>query len=83
MNRYDSVVFSIMKIHYLDLRGSRCPMALLLAKRAAINLSVNQQLQLDVSDAGAMSDIPRYFRTQGYCVQIQKNEHMTRIVVSK
>ncbi|NLS13193.1 sulfurtransferase TusA family protein [Vibrio sp. SM6] len=60
-----------MELQHLDLRGERCPMALLRAKRFAAEFSSPQPWTLSVSDAASMQDIQRYFLHCGWQIQCQ------------
>ncbi|WP_299021754.1 sulfurtransferase TusA family protein [uncultured Photobacterium sp.] len=60
-----------MEILSLDLTSERCPMALLLAKRATVDLRFGQRLRIHISDAGARQDIPRYLLNHGFNVEEQ------------
>ncbi|WP_028024691.1 sulfurtransferase TusA family protein [Enterovibrio calviensis] len=55
-----------MEIQSLDLREHRCPMALLMAKRACAKLGQGEQLALYVLDSGTVKDIPRYLNSNGF-----------------
>lgn len=60
-----------MEIPTLNLISERCPMALLLAKRATKELSFGQSLKMHISDAGARQDIPRYLLNHGFNIEEQ------------
>ncbi|QUJ66847.1 sulfurtransferase TusA family protein [Photobacterium sp. GJ3] len=73
-----------MEIPALDLTQTRCPMALLLAKRGCRELASGQSLELRICDAGARQDIPRYLLNQGYEVLVQTdNSRLFVITVTK
>ncbi|PKF50620.1 sulfurtransferase TusA family protein [Enterovibrio nigricans] len=72
-----------MEIQSLDLREQRCPMALLLAKRACASLEQGQRIALYVTDAGALRDIPRYLLQHGYLVEHQELEGTMVLNVTK
>ena len=55
-----------MEIQSLDLREYRCPMALLMAKRACATLEQGEKITLSVIDSGAVKDIPRYLKGNGF-----------------
>ncbi|MDD1792589.1 sulfurtransferase TusA family protein [Enterovibrio makurazakiensis] len=55
-----------MEIQSLDLREHRCPMALLMAKRACATLGQGEQIALYVLDSGTVKDIPRYLNGNGF-----------------
>ncbi len=55
-----------MEISRLDLSAYRCPMVLLLAKKACINLGGGERLQLLVTDSASVNDICRYLNQNGF-----------------
>lgn len=58
-----------MEIPSLNLTSERCPMALLLAKRATKGLCFGQRLKIHLSDEGARQDIPRYLLNHGFNIE--------------
>ncbi|WP_261601916.1 sulfurtransferase TusA family protein [Photobacterium sp. TY1-4] len=58
-----------MEIPSLDLTAERCPMALLLAKRATKALRYGQRMKIHLSDTGARQDIPRYLLNHGFTLE--------------
>ncbi|EOD80262.1 hypothetical protein D515_00835 [Grimontia indica] len=72
-----------MEIQSLDLREQRCPMALLLAKRACASLKQGQQIALYITDSGALKDIPRYLEKSGFEFECQPVQGATVINVTK
>lgn len=69
-----------MEIQSLNLTSERCPMALLLAKRASKDLSVGQILQIHISDPGGRQDIPRYLLNHGFNVEIQADSYQELVI---
>ncbi|WP_084722199.1 sulfurtransferase TusA family protein [Photobacterium aquae] len=69
----------------LDLTKERCPMALLLAKRAAESLSPGDALAILIIDTGARQDIPRYFSsTRNFSLNtLEDSPHRLLITVTK
>lgn len=68
----------------LNLTAERCPMALLLAKRAANDLEPGEQMVILITDTGARQDIPRYLSTHGFTIDVQvNNHHVLEIIVTK
>ncbi|WP_036801012.1 MULTISPECIES: sulfurtransferase TusA family protein [Photobacterium] len=68
----------------LDLTAERCPMALLLAKRATRELHCGQRLEIYISDAGARQDIPRYLLNHGFNVEeLTATSQQLVIIVNK
>ncbi|WP_338046946.1 sulfurtransferase TusA family protein [Photobacterium alginatilyticum] len=60
-----------METPSLNLTSERCPMALLLAKRATKVLCCGQRLKIHISDQGARQDIPRYLLNHGFDIEQQ------------
>ncbi len=50
----------------VDARGHRCPMPLLMAKRALNKLDVQQTLDLVATDPGSMRDFEVFARQSGH-----------------
>ncbi|MGF1688263.1 sulfurtransferase TusA family protein [Photobacterium japonica] len=68
----------------LDLTAERCPMALLLAKRATHALKKGEKMEIHMTDAGARQDIPRYLSTQGMAIEVlMDSHHVLAITVTK
>ena len=72
-----------MEIQSLDLREQRCPMALLMAKRACSSLKQGQRIALYITDRGALKDIPRYLEKNGFKFERQPVQGATVIHVTK
>ncbi len=72
-----------MEIEQLDLSETVCPMALILAKRAAAKLQPGHAIRILVSDAGSVSDIPRYFLGKGYQVSTRQSGTLTEFLVTR
>ncbi|WP_087019435.1 sulfurtransferase TusA family protein [Thaumasiovibrio subtropicus] len=71
-----------MTIQILDLKNERCPMALLLAKRAACQLSVHQRLDIHLTDTASLQDITRYLTQHHYSVSMEcESESVMRLRV--
>ncbi|WP_330961921.1 sulfurtransferase TusA family protein [Photobacterium sp. 53610] len=69
-----------MEIPKLDLTDARCPLALLIAKRACHGLGVGYSLDIHVCDTGARQDIPRYLRHQGFDVRVQSDDPQLLVI---
>ncbi|OAN18736.1 sirA-like family protein [Photobacterium jeanii] len=69
-----------METQLLNLMTERCPMALLLAKRAANALSLGEKLEIHVADSAARQDIPRYLMTHGYAVDVHHDSAQSLIL---
>lgn len=50
----------------VDARGHRCPMPLLMAKRALNGLSAGQTLELSATDPGSLRDFEVFSRQSGH-----------------
>ncbi|MGF1727247.1 sulfurtransferase TusA family protein [Photobacterium nomapromontoriensis] len=73
-----------METAMLNLTTERCPMALLLAKRAANELESCERLAIQITDTGARLDIPRYLSTHGFSIEVQEDSpHVLEIIVTK
>ncbi|WP_439898908.1 sulfurtransferase TusA family protein [Photobacterium leiognathi] len=78
-----SLSLKAMEILSLDLTTQRCPLALLLTKRACAKLLSEQQLELRISDSGARSDIPRYLLNHGYMIDTVVNDNTQLVMLVK
>nr|WP_237156683.1 sulfurtransferase TusA family protein [Photobacterium leiognathi] len=78
-----SLSLKAMEILSLDLTTQRCPLALLLAKRACAKLLSEQQLELRISDSGARNDIPRYLLNHGYIIDTVVNDNTQLVMLVK
>ncbi|KLV06730.1 sulfurtransferase TusA family protein [Photobacterium ganghwense] len=68
----------------LNLTAERCPMALLLAKRAVQNLHSGESMEIHVTDTGARQDIPRYLSNHGFTIEVRVDNHQVlEIIVTK
>ncbi|KLU99222.1 sulfurtransferase TusA family protein [Photobacterium aphoticum] len=68
----------------LDLTAERCPMALLLAKRATHALERGEHMEIHMTDAGARQDIPRYLTRHGFEIKVQADTpQVLAIIVTK
>lgn len=52
----------------VDARGHRCPMPLLMAKRALNGLAVGQHLRLLATDPGSLRDFETFARQSGHAL---------------
>lgn len=71
-----------MDIQTLNLASERCPLALLLAKRASKNLRSNQSIEMIISDVGARQDISRYLRNNGFNVKVQADTPQELVIIA-
>ncbi|PSV46946.1 sulfurtransferase TusA family protein [Photobacterium indicum] len=71
-----------MDIQTLNLASERCPLALLLAKRASKSLRSNQSIEIIISDAGARQDISRYLLNNGFNVKVQADSPQELVIIA-
>ena len=64
-----------MKPIILDLRTERCPMALLLAKRARANTPDEKVLKIFSQEGASVADMVRYFEGVGYTVEVLQHTY--------
>ncbi len=69
-----------MKPYTLDLREEGCPMALLLAKKAAGQLG-DRELIIQIRDISSVKDIVRYFDKHKFSVQVENTKQHYLITV--
>ncbi|MBD8511703.1 sulfurtransferase TusA family protein [Photobacterium sp. 2_MG-2023] len=69
-----------MEIPKLDLTDTRCPLALLTAKRTCRLLKAGQPLEIHICDAGSRKDIPRYLLNHGFQVHIQSDNPQLLVI---
>lgn len=67
----------------LDLREQRCPMTLLLVKRAAAALSPGESLTILIADPASQRDIEKYIAQQPLDCQRTLNHDHYSLKVSK
>ncbi|WP_428771809.1 sulfurtransferase TusA family protein [Vibrio sp.] len=72
-----------MEPYIVDLRAQRCPMALLLAKRHASEMTVGQSLTMLIQDISSANDIELYLSRHGFEVKRQANAGHLSIAVTK
>ena len=73
---------SIDKI--VDARGQKCPMPVLMAAKAAKELTTGQLMRLDATDNGARSDIPAWAsQTGNELVESTEDEGVLSFVIRK
>ncbi len=71
-----------MTPYILDLREEGCPMALLLAKKKAVQLG-DRELIIQIRDISSVKDIIRYFETHGFFVQAENTQQYYLVTVYK
>lgn len=67
----------------LDLREQRCPMALLLAKRASDTLLCGETLTLLLTDTASSTDIFHFLTQNGFRVTLEKDNEITHFHIGK
>jgi len=67
----------------VDATGKRCPMPLLMAKRALSELADGEVLLLLVTDPGAESDLETFCRRHGHSVVCERADAHWRIRIGK
>lgn len=67
----------------LDLVHERCPMSLLLVKRAFKQLTLNQLLSVRLADKSSVSDILQYLSKQNVQVDCLEERETTLIKIRK
>lgn len=72
-----------METQSFDLREQRCPMALLLAKRACDTLNKGDELSFIISDDTSLRDIHRYFEHNGFLIKKDVVDGATLLYITK
>jgi TusA-related sulfurtransferase len=72
-----------MQRETVDLTKERCPMSLLLAKRASAKLNSSQSLRILVSDHSSLSDMQAYFQRQKIDVQVRLEADHYQLIITK
>ncbi len=67
----------------VDATGKRCPMPLLMAKRALSELADGEVLLVLATDPAAESDLETFCRRHGHSVLCERTETHWRIRISK
>jgi tRNA 2-thiouridine synthesizing protein A len=61
-----------MAEHVLDLRGLRCPLPVLKAKKAMKSIAIGDLLVLECTDPLTVIDVPHYVNQDGHSLQGQE-----------
>ena len=72
-----------MCMETMDLTKERCPMSLLVAKRASARLKSLQSLRILVSDRSSFEDMQAYFQRQKMDVQVRVESHHYQLIITK
>lgn len=63
-----------MSEHVLDLRGLKCPLPVLRAKKAMRNLASGDVLVLECTDPMTVIDVPHYANQDGHKLERQERQ---------
>lgn len=72
-----------METRSLDLSQYRCPMSLLLAKRASKSLAKNEMLRIKVIDKGSLTDMMSYFEQYLFDIQLEHTDICSLLTIKK
>ncbi|CAM2771093.1 sulfurtransferase TusA family protein [Vibrio rarus] len=72
-----------MSLETIDLTQERCPMTLLLAKRASSKLSASQALTFVVAEKSSVHDMQAYFLRHNMQVDVRKEPHCYYLTIIK
>ena len=72
-----------METRTLDLSQQRCPMSLLLAKRAAQSLDKNGKLEIKVVDKTSLADIMKYFELNTFSINVDHEASYSFLTVTR
>ncbi|MDD9154850.1 sulfurtransferase TusA family protein [Aliivibrio sp. S4TY2] len=72
-----------METRTLDLSQQRCPMSLLLAKRAAQSLDINGKLEIKVVDKTSLADIMKYFELNAFAINVEYEASFVFLTVTR
>ncbi|GAD89034.1 MULTISPECIES: sulfurtransferase TusA family protein [Vibrio] len=72
-----------MSVEIIDLTEERCPMTLLLAKRASRALSTSQSLTFLVLDLVSIKDMKAYFLHHGMLVDVKQGADFYSLTITK
>jgi tRNA 2-thiouridine synthesizing protein A len=62
----------LMAEHVMDLRGLRCPLPVLKAKKLMRTLAAGDRLVLECTDPMTVIDIPHFARQDGHVLELQE-----------
>ncbi|MEZ9877075.1 sulfurtransferase TusA family protein [Vibrio breoganii] len=72
-----------MSMKVIDLTDERCPMSLLLAKRASRDLKPSQTLTFLVMELSSVNDMQAYFLRHDILVDVRKAPHYYYLTITK
>jgi len=73
--------FSMSDVQTIDARGKRCPMPVLMAKRAINEGAASDNLEIWVTDTSAPQDFETFARLEGYTVSWEQRGEMVAITL--
>ena len=77
----EAVDFSMSNVRTIDARGKRCPMPVLMAKRAINEEKVMESLEIWVTDSSAPQDFETFARLEGHTVSWERRGEMVAITL--
>ena len=63
----------------VDARGKRCPMPVLMAKRAIADCNPGDAIEILVTDPSAPKDFETFARLEGHSISWEANDEVTEI----
>jgi tRNA 2-thiouridine synthesizing protein A len=73
-----------MDLEQLDLRGLKCPLPALFAKRALLRAQPGAEIQIVADDPMAAIDVPHMCRDEGFeVVSLERNGDVSRMVLRR
>ncbi|WP_261815736.1 sulfurtransferase TusA family protein [Vibrio gallicus] len=72
-----------MRSSVIDLTEHRCPMSLLLAKRASLELTVGESIKFMVTELSSIEDMIRYFSSNQWHTQLERTSDCYHLTIIK
>ena len=69
-------------INRVDARGKRCPMPVLMAKRAIAECNPGDAIEILVTDPSAHKDFETFARLEGHSVSWEAQDEVTAIILT-
>ena len=66
----------------VDARGKRCPMPVLMAKRAIAECNPGDAIEIFVTDPSAPKDFETFARLEGHSISWEANDEVTEITLT-
>lgn len=76
-----AVDFSMSNVQTIDARGKRCPMPILMTKRAINEGTLSDSLEIWVTDSSAPQDFETFARLEGHTVRWERRGDMVAIML--